>query len=371
MSADPFQPAVRGAQKARILLAGPSKSGKTVSALLIARGLAGEGKVAVIDTEGGRSRLEANREGLATKEQPSGFAVIEMKEPFAPSRVEGAIATAQAHGYSVVVIDGISPFWEGPGGVMEIADNHQVSGNKFAGWAKASPEHQKLLAAITHSPIHVICTCRSKQEYVQERDERTGKTVIRKVGLKPVQRDGIEYEFDVAGMLTAEHAAAFEARGPFEGVVVDYPGIGFGQQLRDWLGSGASPAPPETPISDPFSGPPTTGEGATPAPPLGGSQEPPEPAPADPFAPTPEPAPLPPAPGNGAITDEQTARLLSIAGELARLDPSKGDQTARVNAMNDYAHKTYGKFVPELSDEDAQRLIELGEETVLALQERG
>ena len=42
---------------------------------------------------------------------------------------------------------------------------------------------------------HVIVTLRSKTEYVQEKDEKTGKTRVKKLGLAPVQRDDFEYEF--------------------------------------------------------------------------------------------------------------------------------------------------------------------------------
>ena len=38
-----------------------------------------------------------------------------------------------------------------------------------------------------------------KTEWVIEKDDRTGKSTPRKVGLQPVMRDGIEYEFDVCG----------------------------------------------------------------------------------------------------------------------------------------------------------------------------
>ena len=57
-------------------------------------------------------------------------------------------------------------------------------------------------------------TMRVKTEWLTEKDEKTGRMIPRKVGLAPVMRDGVEYEFDVCGDLDTEmvHAApAFKA----------------------------------------------------------------------------------------------------------------------------------------------------------------
>jgi hypothetical protein len=237
---NPFAPAEREKQKARIAFFGPSKSGKTLSALLVARGIVGmTGRIAVIDTEGGRVNLYAGHPGLVTESQPSGFDSITMSAPFHPQRLDEGIRVAHKAGYDAVIIDGISPFWDGPGGVQQIADQNTKGDNKFSGWAVATPAHQKLITAITHAPLHLLCTIRSKTEYVIEQNER-GKSVPRKVGLTPVQRGGIEYEFDVTAQLDPDHVATLEARGPFEGRTVTMPGVLFGHEVREWLDTGAA-----------------------------------------------------------------------------------------------------------------------------------
>jgi hypothetical protein len=55
--------------------------------------------------------------------------------------------------------------------------------------------------------MHIIATMRSKQEYVQEKDEKSGKTTVRKLGLEPEQRKGMEYEFTTFFEINAEHEA--------------------------------------------------------------------------------------------------------------------------------------------------------------------
>ena len=237
--ANPFTPAARTAQKARVAFFGPSKSGKTMSALLTARGIIGDGRIAVIDTEGGRVNLYAGLPPLATEAQPQGFDTITMEPPFHPQRVEGGIRAAEQAGYEIVVIDGLSPFWENLGGVLEIVDAATPKGgNKFtSGWSVGTPAYQLMVSAITHAPIHVVCTIRSKTEYAMQPNER-GKMEPKKIGLAPVQRNGIEYEFDITAQLDEAHTAQLGARGPFEGRSVAQPGIGFGRQVREWLDTG-------------------------------------------------------------------------------------------------------------------------------------
>jgi hypothetical protein len=44
--------------------------------------------------------------------------------------------------------------------------------------------------------MHVLVSIRVKTEWLVEKDEH-GNLVPRKIGLQPVMRDGIDYEFDV------------------------------------------------------------------------------------------------------------------------------------------------------------------------------
>jgi hypothetical protein len=79
---------------------------------------------------------------------------------------------------------------------------------------------------------------RAKTEWILDRDERTGKTVPRKVGLAPVMRDGIEYEFDVCGDMDQENTLIInKSRCPeLAGGVFPKPGKELADVLKEWLG---------------------------------------------------------------------------------------------------------------------------------------
>ena len=227
---DIFTPAVRERLPVKLVLYGPSKSGKTYSALMIARGVVGpEGRIAVLDTEGGKSRMYAD-------DVPGGFSVARMGEPFNPERFVAMIDATRDAGYDCLVIDGASPEWEA---VLQIADDAQTGKDQRSGWQKASPRHARFLRAIVASPIHLIVTCRVKTEWTIGAD---GKS--RKVGLAPVQRGGFEYEFDIIGEIDRDHEITIEARGEFDGrVIPPSPDpvdtlVAFGAVLAAWMGHG-------------------------------------------------------------------------------------------------------------------------------------
>lgn len=219
---DPFKRARRERLPVKLALYGPSKSGKTYSALMIARGVAGsDGRIAVLDTEGGSSRMYAD-------DVPGGYSVLAMGAPYTPQRFVQGIATAIEHGYDCLIIDGVSQAWEGAGGVQEIVDRASTGSNKnkWAGWAVGTPEHQRLVAAIAACPIHLVATMRVKTEWVVGADNKPEK-----VGLKPVQRDGFEYEFTFVGLVDRSHDIVFEARGSFDGIRL--PAIGTTDAMGD------------------------------------------------------------------------------------------------------------------------------------------
>jgi len=191
-----FKKATLSQAKARVALTGPSGAGKTWSAIKLARALVGEkGRIAVIDTEHGSASKYARL---------TDFDVLEL-HTFAPAEYISALEDAAKEGFDAIVVDSLSHAWMGPGGVMEIVDNaaSRSKGNKFAGWKEGTPAHNALIQAIQRSPAHVIATMRSKTEYLLE--EENGKTKPKKIGMAPVQREGMEYEYDVALDLDLDH----------------------------------------------------------------------------------------------------------------------------------------------------------------------
>src|SRR5260221_3704877 len=99
---------------------------------------------------------------------------------------------------------------------------------------------------------------RTKTEWILDRDERTGKTMPRKVGLAPVMRDGIEYEFDVCGEMDQENTLIItKSRCPkLTGGVFLKPGREVAEILKEWLDG---PPPPLPEKLGPSSAPTPTG----------------------------------------------------------------------------------------------------------------
>ncbi len=224
-----FKRAVKSKAKARIGLVGPSGSGKTYTALLLASSL-GQ-RIAVIDTEYGSASKYADE---------FEFDTLELSD-FHPRNYIDGIKAAGAAGYDVLIIDSLSHAWAGPGGALELADRTaaKYSGNRFAAWRDVTPLHNQLIEAMLSSPCHLIATMRSKMEYIQTQDDR-GKTVIRKVGMAPIQREGMEYEFDVVGDIDIDHNLIITKTRckELDGLVINKPGPELAEEIKAWLSDG-------------------------------------------------------------------------------------------------------------------------------------
>jgi len=181
-----FQRAQRKKSKLRLSIAGLSGTGKTWSALEIATGMFPEGRIALIDSEGGRGELYG---------EDFNYDCLQISAPFSPKKYIEAIKGAEKLGYDILIIDSLSHAWVGDGGVLSIVE---ANGGQFQnGWKKGTPEHNALVEAIVQSQLHVIFTMRSKADYVVELNAN-GKNAPRKIGLAPIQRDGLEYECTIA-----------------------------------------------------------------------------------------------------------------------------------------------------------------------------
>ena len=83
-----------------------------------------------------------------------------------------------------------------------------MQGNSFTNWGKITPLHNAFVQKIQQSPCHIIATIRSKQDYLMQ--TQNGKTTVEKVGLKMIQRNGLEYEFTTLLDLNIAHQAKAE-----------------------------------------------------------------------------------------------------------------------------------------------------------------
>ena len=225
-----FKKATKANAWMRLGLVGPAGSGKTMTALRIGHGIGG--RIAVIDTERGSASLYAGERGLA-------FDVLEL-ESYEAEKFIQAIAQAEQAGYDVLIIDSLSHAWAGKGGILEFVDKaaKRSGGGSFSGWRDATPLHNQLVDAILGAKLHIICTLRSKVEHVIE--TVNGRTQVRKVGLQPVQRDGLEYEFTVVGDVTQDHELIItKTRAAWlKDQIIREAGEDLGQQLAAWLSDG-------------------------------------------------------------------------------------------------------------------------------------
>jgi hypothetical protein len=252
-----FAPATREQAKARIALAGPSGSGKTFTALSLGKVLGD--RMAVIDTEHG----SASKYAVGADGQGFVFDALNLTN-FSPQNLVAALAAAGQARYPVVIVDSLSHFWSGVGGMLEQADNaaRKYGGNSFAGWKDARPMERQLVEALLAYPGHVIVTMRSKTEYVIEENER-GRKTPRKIGMKPEQRDGIEYEFDVVGDLDVDNTLMITKTrcSALAGGVIRQPGEQLATTILEWL-SGGTPVVDTVTYIDRAVAPDLTLEGA-------------------------------------------------------------------------------------------------------------
>lgn len=230
-----FTKATKKKARLRMAVTGPAGSGKTYSALAIASAMGG--RTALVDTEHGSASKYADLFDFDTLEL----------DVFAPAQYVMAIRSAEQAGYDNLVIDSLSHGWMGKGGALEmVGQGTKKTGNSYTAWGDVTPEQNSMVEAILGSKCHLFATMRSKMDYVLEQNSK-GKQVPRAVGLAPVQRDGIQYEFDVIGDLNLAHVMSItKTRCPFlEGKSFEKPGKELADILLAWLTDGADmPKPP-------------------------------------------------------------------------------------------------------------------------------
>lgn len=230
-----FRKAERRKAKLRLALTGPAGSGKTYGALLIAQGLGG--RIAMIDTENGSGDLYADL---------CDYDVETLMAPYSIQKYLEAIHEAEVSGYDVLIIDSLSHAWSGQGGLLDMhtqLTSNMKSGNSYAAWGKITPWQNRLIETMLSSNCHIIATMRSKTDYAMFQTDK-GRTEIRKVGLAPVQRDGMDYEFTIVFDLGMEHTVTVskDRTGLFDKQVFEIT-PDTGKMLRQWLDTGADVQP--------------------------------------------------------------------------------------------------------------------------------
>jgi hypothetical protein len=236
-----FAPVVRKKTKLKLAILGPTSGGKSYTALAV--GCAMGKRVAVFDTEAGRSALYGEGD-------PFTFDMVEAKS-VQPEDYIAAVKDAYESGYDVVILDSLTHAWFALlEGVDETVQRKAADGKRpdsWGAWKEHTPRQRAMIEAIVQTPIHVIVTVRTEMETVKDVDEK-GKTIgIRRVGLQPKQRAGFEYEFDVivdmdaatnAGTVTKSRCPALTNRH------IRHPGKELAKELLAWLDKGVEPPKP-------------------------------------------------------------------------------------------------------------------------------
>src|SRR6188768_727705 len=206
--------ATRKKSKLRLNLSGPAGSGKTYSALLMAKGLIGSwDKIAVIDTENGSASLYSHL---------GDFNTIDLQPPYTPERYNEAIDACISGGIECIILDSSSHEWSGTGGCIEINEKlaqSKFKGNTWSAWSQTTPRHDSFVNKVLQAPVHIITCTRSKMETVMTDDKK-----VKKLGMKDIQREGWEYELTVSlnidrdthmAMASKDRTNLFEGKDPF------------------------------------------------------------------------------------------------------------------------------------------------------------
>lgn len=206
-----FRPAKRADVLLLLGFAGGTGSGKTYSALRVARGLAGGGVFAGIDTENGR--MEHYAEAFPE------LRVTQIKAPFRPDAyteaIEAGVAFLKAENVPlanrVVLVDSASHEWYGDGGCLDWHDElmgGQESKNLSA-WIKPKKAHKHFVTRLLQLEAHVILCFRAEPKV--EAVRKNGKleivpkaTVTGLDGWIPISEKNLPYELTASFLLMAD-----------------------------------------------------------------------------------------------------------------------------------------------------------------------
>lgn len=222
-----LRPTQRKRARIKMALQGSAGSGKTYSSLLLAQGLTNNNfsKIAVIDTENGSADLYAHL---------GSYNVLPLTPPFTPEKYIQAIETCEQAGMEVIIVDSISHAWD------ELLDFHsKLAGNSFTNWTKVTPRQNAFVNKILQAKAHIIATMRTKQDYVL--NQKDGKYIPEKVGLKAVQRNDLDYEFTLVFDVDIKHFAVSskDRTGLFMGKPEFVINTNTGKRILEWCNMGS------------------------------------------------------------------------------------------------------------------------------------
>lgn len=178
-----------------------SGCGKTYSALLLARGIAGpKGKIVMADSESGRGSLYADV-------LPGGYDVLNFGAPFSPAMYREVAQAIFDSGAAVGILDSMSHEWEGPGGVLDMAaEAEQKSGKPgLHNWRVPKMEHNLLMQLLLRSPIPLICCVRAKFKTKQTRNSQGKTEIVKDDYTSPIQSEEFIFEATAHAEILQDH----------------------------------------------------------------------------------------------------------------------------------------------------------------------
>ncbi|MBC9180162.1 AAA family ATPase [Pseudoroseomonas ludipueritiae] len=255
-----IRPAVR--EKIGLLfgIAGASGSGKTFSALKLAKGIAnGTGRIAVIDTEAGRALHYAPQAGEKADSAKGTFDFLHLdfQPPFTPERYIEAIRACEEAGATVIVIDSMSHEWAGEGGCSDIqaaeaermaqGNPARVEAMTAPAWKKPKVRHQRMMSRLIQTRTHLIFCLRAQEKVKIVKRQSGPGTEIVPLGFMPICEKS--FMFELSGSMTLHPDTPGEPRYDLQHKLNDELRVIFregerigddaGKRLRMWAETGA------------------------------------------------------------------------------------------------------------------------------------
>ena len=206
-----FRRAVREKVPLIIGLSGGTGSGKTFSAMRLAKGMSGGKPFCVIDTENGRASHYADQ---------FTFDVLDLRAPFSPDAYAEAIAAADKAGYPVIVVDSMSHVWAGEGGVLDWQETEldrmagddwkRREGCKMAAWIKPKMAHKHMMQTLLQVKAYLLLCFRAEEKIEMVRvdgkmEVRKKDTLIGKDGWVPICEKNVPFEATCSFLLLASN----------------------------------------------------------------------------------------------------------------------------------------------------------------------
>lgn len=251
MSSFVFRPAKRENTPLVIGLAGPTKSGKTMSALRLAAGLTADvSKIAMLNAEGARGEQYAE---WFERKYGKRYLNCNIDPPYSPERYTEAFLAMKALGPTVAICDSASHMHDGPGGLLEYHDAEldRIAGTtdwkkrdrcNFTAWIRPKAAENKFIYTMLGMDCPVILCFRAKEKIKLV----PGKDPI-DLGWQPIAGERITFE-TMFTLVLPPHSKGMpdlsvsEMREPFDVMVPAGKPVDeeLGRKLTEWAKGGAS-----------------------------------------------------------------------------------------------------------------------------------